>query len=469
MSFDRLHQFSFAVVAVATLGVAAHADTSFETAFADLLDKAQLDQAADLASAQLAARPGDRQAAFALGAAQFLSAVEGLGQGFYQHGLTQQPNVSHYGLPAITDLPFLRLPVPENPAPLPFTAAVLRQILTDFDTRLGAAEATLAQVPEGPVELPLDAGRIRLDMNGDGQAQETESLVAVLVAISRVSSEGPGLEVVFDESDVPWLRGYSHLLQGITEILLAHDWTEAVEQTFQTAFPQSPLAAAPLNEMLLPMIAGLAQVPPYSCEIPEIGYDTKMTPENRAIWDRFNDCSSQHRKAVEAYSGPVEDAGFGDLVAFVHLWHWQVVEPTRLLSARQHFLAMIRLSRENWALIRAETDDNREWVPSPSQTSLFPDLPVSDEIVTGWTEFLDQAEGVLEGRLLIPHWRFGPTQGLNIRRMFEEPRPLDPILLITGSGAIPYIEEGELAPGSTMNTGMALIGGGLLAYMLWFN
>ena len=57
---------------------------------------------------------------------------------------------------------------------------------------------------------------------------------------------------------------------------------------------------------------------------------------------------------------------------------------------------MIRLSRENWALIRAETDANREWVPSPSQTSLFPDLPVSEDIVAGWTEFLDQAEGVLE-------------------------------------------------------------------------
>ena len=129
----------------------------------------------------------------------------------------------------ITNLPFLRLPVPvpvpvpENPAPQPFTATILRQILTDFDIRLGTAEATLAQVPEGPFEPPLDAARIRLDMNGDGQAQETESLVAVLVAIAGVPSARPGLEVVFDESDVPWLRGYSHLLQGITDIVLAYD------------------------------------------------------------------------------------------------------------------------------------------------------------------------------------------------------------------------------------------------------
>jgi hypothetical protein len=108
-------------------------------------------------------------------------------------------------------------------------------------------------------------------------------------------------------------------------------------------------------------------------------------------------------------------------------------------------------------------------VPGPRQTSLFPQLPVTDETVAGWMSFLDQAEGVLEGRYLIPHWRFDRSQGLNIRRMFEEPRTLDPVLIIAGPGAIPYMEAGPLAPDSTMETGMGLIGGGLLGYFLWFN
>jgi hypothetical protein len=83
--------------------------------------------------------------------------------------------------------------------------------------------------------------------------------------------------------------------------------------------------------------------------------------------------------------------------------------------------------------------------------------------------FLDQAQGVVDGKLLIPHWRF-PGKGVNMRRMFEEPRTLDPVLFITGSDALPYIEDGPLAPGSTMQTGKALIfGGGLLVYFLWLN
>ena len=89
--------------------------------------------------------------------------------------------------------------------------------------------------------------------------------------------------------------------------------------------------------------------------------------------------------------------------------------------------------------------------------------------MAGWMYFLDQAEGVLEGRLLLAHWRFAPTQGLNLRRMFEEPRTLDPVLILTGPGAIPYIETGPLAAGSTMGTGIDLLGGGMLAYFLWFN
>lgn len=53
--------------------------------------------------------------------------------------------------------------------------------------------------------------------------------------------------------------------------------------------------------------------------------------------------------------------------------------------------------------------------------------------------------------------------------MFEETRALDPILLLTGSGALPYMEKGTLAPGSTMDTAGSVLGSGMLACFLWFN
>jgi len=443
--------------------VPARAD--FASDFENALARGSVSDAIALAEAHMASDPSDRQAVFALGAAHFLGAVEGLGQGLYEHGLTNGQYDPQYGIPSITDLPFLRLPVPVNPAPEPFTPEVFRQILTEFEARLAFAEATLAQVPEGPVQLPLDVTRIRLDLNDNGVAEAGESLIEVIGAISGVYPESPDLTVVFDESDVPWLRGYTHLLAGITDILLAHDWTETVERTFQSAFPQSPLASSSLGQGFAERFKQYQNAAKAGeCIYPHGAFDElelSRTPEQIAKIDAYDRCNALLDQFLFE--------NVADLVAFVHLFHWPVVDAPRLVTARQHFLHMIALSRDSWALILAETDDNHEWVPSPHQKGPFTDLQITGFILTNWMDFLDEAEGVLEGRLLIPHWRF-PGKGVNMRRMFEDPRTLDPVLFITGSDALPYIEDGPLAPGSTLQTGEALIfGGGLLAYFLWLN
>jgi len=94
---------------------------------------------------------------------------------------------------------------------------------------------------------------------------------------------------------------------------------------------------------------------------------------------------------------------------------------------------------------------------------------VTDATVVGWMSALDQAEGVLNGTLLIPHWRFDPSQGVNLRRMFEDPRPLDPVLMLAGPGALPYVETGPLAPDLNLDSANRLLNDGWLPYVLWFN
>jgi hypothetical protein len=450
----RRFTFKAALFALTSLAApAAQADEAFVQAFQSHLAAAQLDAAETLARDRVSADPADAQAHFALGTAQFLQAVEGLGQGLYDHGLTQYQQLPAY-VPGINDLPFLRMPVATNPHPAPFSAEVMRQILVDFDAALLRAEATLAKVPKGPVGLPLDVRRIAFDYDRDGKAGQQEDFPKLITAISGVGlSEGFPV-VGFDESDVTWLRGYAHLLAGITDILLAHDFSEAVNLTFQSAFPGSTLEGSPLNALRGPLLKE---------------YEANLRPD-RSCWggDRSETDKLRQQRCYKAQNA-LEFGSIGDVIAFIHLFRWPVLEPDRLLTARQHFLTMIALSRESWASILAETDDAAEWVPGPKQTSLFERFRVDDRIVAGWTSFLDQAEGVLEGRLLLPHWRFPSTQGVNLRRMFEEPRTLDPIMIVTGAGAIPYIETGEIAAGSTLDTGMGLLEGGLLAYFLWFN
>lgn len=456
---------------------AAHAEVGFPDAFQARLAAADIAGAEALARARLVADPADAQAGFALGAAQFLGAVEGLGQDFWRHGLTQPDGrnaLTGGDAPiGVTMLPFLRFPVPANPAPQPFSAEAFHDLLTRFDARLADSATTLAAVPRTSFGLRLDLDSVRLDLNADGVAQEDEKLATILARVAYLD-EGTYLRpVTFDSGDLPWLEGYAHLLQGITDILLAHDLTQTVDQTFAAAFPDSPLPSAPLAsaqkaqaELAAAMrdagkcdydrARGLRFNEDYSRRDP-----ATLTPEERQYVRDYETCTSLSDSA--AYGG------IGDLVAFVHLMHWPVTDADRLKASRQHFLKMIGLSRESWTLILAETDNDHEWVPNPHQFGPFPNLRVTDQTVAGWMEFLDQAQGVLEGRLLIPHWRWDDAHGVNIARLFEEPRTFDPILLIAGVGAIPYIETGPLAAGSTLDTAMGLVDGGFLAYFLWFN
>lgn len=459
----RTVEFFLAAALLPLAAMAAQADAAFVAAFRDRLGAADLQGAANLATARIGSDPADAQARFALGTAQFLQAVEGLGQGLYDHGLTQFEGQTGF-VPGVTDLPFLRLPVGQNPDPKPFTAEVMRRILAEFSADLMKSEATLAQVPKGPVLLSLNLQKITFDYDRDGKADQNETLPALVNAISGTSLREGFPYVSFDESDVTWLRGYAHLLTGITDILLAHDFSDTVNLTFQGAFPNAELPGSALNAVREPLIAEYEanRMPNGGCYNSRFVYwDGETSPEEDADLLRRNRC--------EAAMNALEYGGIGDLVAFVHLFRWPVVEPDRLLLARQHFLSMIALSRESWASIQAETDDNAEWVPGPRQTSLFTNMRVDDRIVAGWMSFLDQAEGVLEGRLLLPHWRFDHSQGVNLRRMFEEPQTLDPIMILTGAGAIPYMEKGKLAAGSTLNTAFGILEGGLLAYFLWFN
>ncbi|TIT01089.1 MAG: hypothetical protein E5W85_32860, partial [Mesorhizobium sp.] len=75
----------------------------------------------------------------------------------------------------------------------------------------------------------------------------------------------------------------------------------------------------------------------------------------------------------------------------VHLVNWPVVEPERRQAARRHLMEMIRLSREDWKAIRAETDNDREWLPGPQQKGASPltGLEVGEEQVQAWHAALD--------------------------------------------------------------------------------
>src|SRR5262245_61261712 len=130
-------------------------------------------------TAFLKENPADDQARFGLGALQFVRSVEHLAQSLHQFGaLGPKSRLAQ-------QIPLLRISVPHNPDPEKVRYADVRRILQNLLEDLTAAEATLSEIKDERVKLPLHFGLIRLDLNGDGKTAESEVLWKIYAELNR--------------------------------------------------------------------------------------------------------------------------------------------------------------------------------------------------------------------------------------------------------------------------------------------
>ncbi|MCC6920704.1 MAG: hypothetical protein IT548_16015 [Alphaproteobacteria bacterium] len=360
------------------------------------------------------AMAGDPEAEAGLGVIRFARAIERFAQTMYRHGL--QPGGASYG-------PFLRMPLPPNPNPEPLSYEQLRDAFAAVSADLDAAEQMLAEVGDREVKLPLATGRIRIDINGDGRADENEQLLALAFgdsAPAEFRQQNESFVVAFDTADVYWLRGYCNLLGAVADFWLSFDFREAFNQTFHVIFPK----------------AGL--------------------PNQAALATGSN---------VEGFDAD----GIADTIALIHLARWPVTDRARFEGLRTRFLKVIELNRKTWAAVAAETDNDREWLPSVTQKTgvMGPGFEITQERVDAWLAALTEMEDVLEGRKLMPHWRF--RKGFNLKRAFSELQTFDLVLWVTGQGVLPFLEDGPVADGAAFAQADRVFTGDLLTYAFWFN
>jgi hypothetical protein len=385
------------------------------TSFEPFLQQGILADAERVLGDDLEAKPEDDVARFALGVVQFLRAVEGRMQAFYRHGYRSQPGM----------IPFTNLPIPRNLKPDPLDYKTARNLLQTWIDDLSRVEATLAKVNSSEVKLPIHFGLIRLDFNGDGKADEDETLWKVYGNFNRGANASAdaarSFVITFDRGDVDWLRGYCHVLSALTETLLAHDFEEL------------------FNRAGFLLFEGIKAPEPFLVE------------------------SRQPRERFDINQ-------ILDLVAMFHLIRLQVAGPERLKSTLSHMEAMVSLSRSSWKFILAETDNDHEWVPNPKQGSVIPNVRVTAEMVDGWKGFLDEFDLILQGKKLIPFWRGDdPKRGINVRRVFTEPQAFDFVLWVQGSAAAPFLERGEISSPETWSRINRVFGGEFIGFALWFN
>lgn len=348
---------------------------------------------------------------FALGGVRFLGAVEGALQQLYATHINRE-------MAEMSDLPFLRLPLPPNPDAVPFQpdviAGTFAAALDDLEGSLSALD-TITDADN--VSVTINTADLWFDINANGTREVGEGMLEV--AASQLNRRLDGTltppVVRFDTSDAAWLSAYAHLLSGVSETILALDPTSAIQRVTESA----------------------------------------------AAMEALNDGGRQ------MIFMPEEDTWIDVIAMFIHAIEGQPdVERSR--NAHAHFLGMIADNQTFWSRVATETDNKLEWIPNPNQTSVLP-LEFPADIGSQWRMVLAEAEAVLKGDLLIPHWRLGDGAGINLAKAMQDPPEIDVIAIIQGEGVLPYLEEGTRMSGRSLTQFQRMLGGDAGLYMIIFN
>lgn len=347
---------------------------------------------------------------FALGGVRFLRGVERALQTRYRLGMAGKT----------MDVPVLRLDVAENPDAEPFYPAAIEEIFTALVADMESAGAALEPIGEDDFGVVLDLADLWFDVNMSGARDPGEGvaeMAAGTVLPRRLGRDQAVLpKVRFDRADADWLHAYTHLIAGLSNMVLAYPPAAAIEAV-QTAKGE------------IEIVKGDA-------------------PPVNALAHLFGD---------EA-----------DLAMMVYLALRQEPRAEHTRAARQHFLTMITLNRGFWDRLAKEDDDNAEWIPNPAQTSAL-GLRMPPETGERWLAVLGDAEALLKGEKLMPHWQFGGGAGINVQRLLDEPSPVHLAEWVHGMGLLPYAEPGERIGIFNWRNFTRLVRGDSMLYVLLLN
>jgi hypothetical protein len=352
---------------------------------------------------------------FALGGVRFLRSIEGALQLRWKTGLSEQ----------LSMLPFLRLPIPENPDATALDPATIATLFSNVSTGMDSARAPLAAIPPNAdfgVEITLSD--LWFDINANDARDEGEDMLSVAGpmilgwAWAERDPATPAPTIRFDGADAAWLSAYTHLLGGLSDVILAYDPTAPITRTTDARTAMSQLG--------------------------------QLTPD------------------------PFFGMGGGaalDAVDYISIFLAtlnQTPDKARMASAHSHLLAMVADNRRFWAEVVNETDNAKEWLPNDTQKSaLGVELPPG----TGpmWLGVLSDFEALLTGQKLVPYWRITGPAGVDVGQMFTDPSPIDLIAWVQGEGAVPYLKQGELISPANWQAFEQVMSGQAMLFTLFLN
>jgi hypothetical protein len=347
---------------------------------------------------------------FALAGLRFLSGVESALQLRWQTGLTAD----------WSELPILRLPIPQNPNARPFTGTDLNTLLTGIDTDMQAARDALATLGTQDLALEIAISDLWFDINANGTRDAGEDVAEVAgltLGSGRLATDGMTAPTIrFDTADAAWLSAYTHLLSAFTLTARAYDPASAVDRVTASAAKMAEFHGT--------------------------------TPPNNAFDMMFGNQADRVAIILQALATKPD--------------------PALAASAHDHLLQMIAENRRFWTLVEAEADNDSEWIPNDRQVSAL-GLTMPPGTGARWQAVLADAEGILTGALLLPHWRYGAEAGIDVSLMFKDPPAVDLVAMAQGEGFLPYVRKGTLATPQAWRDFEELVWGDSLLFAVFLN
>lgn len=462
------------------------------------------------------------EGAFEIGAYQSLRAIETFLQTQYRYGIGRGTGM----FLGFTNRDLVN-PKPEARAPDTF-----KNTIAKLSDNLEIARATLAQTNTSKaIPFILDLQDLWFDVNANNELEEGEGAVSIMGQIltrRRGNDNLPkgSIEIRFDGADHAWLMAYTHAISAVAEAILAFDPTPVfadlleaeaslsniptIEYTFNIEELRERLALLngkltkakktveelktrrrPLEEKRKKILLQVREAEFDKSEKEALKVEARDILEqlNRPEYDtgplsqnvRF---LNQEIRSIEAkiptkvgelkaekQALNLSQRSFGDTRNSIYAFFKILQQPpnkTHVANVERNLRAMFSQNQLFWEKVLLETDNDREWVPNPSQTSAI-GVKIDGELASVWQTILDDALAVLDGRLLVPHPLLPSDTGINLASWFDNPSSLDVIGWLHGRAAYPYLAHGPSITRENWFALRRLTQGNAFAFSIYLN
>ena len=264
--------------------------------------------------ARLAALPSpSNEDLFALAGLRFLGGIEQALQLRWKTGVQAD----------WSELPILRLPIPENPDAIPFQAADFTALIKNLDADMDASREALAQLGDKPFALPIRMADLWFDINANGTREAGEG-IAEVTGMALGGGRMFGVQVqdpvlTFDTADAAWLSAYTHFLSGFASTALAYDPEPAIQRVIDSSKAIYALwGTTPPNNAMDMMFGRSLSRTLHDIRVTEdrrfLPFRFVVAPHGRSAFVRpsFSPCSGEFRdhsshRAMDGESCPLEE------------------------------------------------------------------------------------------------------------------------------------------------------------------